>query len=297
MVTIVITSGCRWIGPGHPQVVQRTADLAANRGDGAAELVGNSRVVKVDEVAQDDRRALPGRQAAHCSDQPVAIGHRVLLVAHRGLREPFGRDLAPPSTTPARGREVDHDAAGVRRRMVGGSNLRPGPPHPEQGGLKEILGRRGIRGQHPGQPREVGGRVGHEGREVIGARVPHKDKDSLTQPNIASESVLVRAGRYVALMITERAELPVLPGREAEFEETFGRAKLIISAMPGFIGLTLSRCIERPSTYLLLVHWRTLEDHTDGFRGSPEYQEWRSLLHHFYDPFPVVEHFAEVDRA
>ena len=98
-------------------------------------------------------------------------------------------------------------------------------------------------------------------------------------------------------MITERAELPVRPGQEGEFEEAFRQAKLIISAMPGFIGLTLSRCIERPSNYLLLVHWQTLEDHTDGFRGSPEYQEWRSLLHHFYDPFPVVEHFSEVDRA
>ena len=98
-------------------------------------------------------------------------------------------------------------------------------------------------------------------------------------------------------VITERAELPVLPGREAEFEEAFRQAKLIISAMPGFIGLTLSRCVERPSSYLLLVQWETLEDHTEGFRGSVEYGRWRALLHHFYDPFPVVEHFTEVDRA
>ena len=99
------------------------------------------------------------------------------------------------------------------------------------------------------------------------------------------------------MVILEHAELPVVPGREAEFEAAFAEARTIIASMPGFAGLTLSRCLERPSTYLLLVHWERLEDHTEGFRGSPEYQQWRALLHHFYDPFPTVEHFATVLTA
>ena len=56
----------------------------------------------------------------------------------------------------------------------------------------------------------------------------------------------------------------------------------------------LQRCVERPGEYLLLVRWRTLEDHTAGFRGSPQYQDWKRLLHHFYDPFPVVSHYEAV---
>ena len=79
-----------------------------------------------------------------------------------------------------------------------------------------------------------------------------------------------------------------------EFERAFAQASDIISTMPGFRGLTLSRCLERPNVYLLLVEWDRLEDHTVGFRESTEYQQWRSLLHHFYEPFPVVEHFAPV---
>ena len=98
-------------------------------------------------------------------------------------------------------------------------------------------------------------------------------------------------------MILEHAVLPVLPGREAEFEEAFAKAKRIIAAMPGFAGLTLSRCLERPEGYLLLVQWERLEDHTQGFRGSADYQEWRTLLHHFYEPFPVVEHYEMVLTA
>jgi heme-degrading monooxygenase HmoA len=44
----------------------------------------------------------------------------------------------------------------------------------------------------------------------------------------------------------------------------------------------------------LLVRWDTIEDHTVGFRQSLEYQQWKSLLHHFYDPFPMVEHYESV---
>jgi heme-degrading monooxygenase HmoA len=98
-------------------------------------------------------------------------------------------------------------------------------------------------------------------------------------------------------MILEQALLPVKPGREIEFEAAFERAKTIISAITGFRSLTLSRCIERPETYLLLVEWERLEDHTEGFRGSAEYQQWRALLHHFYEPFPSVEHFRPVNLA
>lgn len=98
-------------------------------------------------------------------------------------------------------------------------------------------------------------------------------------------------------MVLEHALLSVVPGREAEFEEAFAQARRIIASMDGFGGLTLSRCVERPGTYLLLVTWRSLEDHTVGFRGSAGYDEWRRLLHHFYEPFPRVEHYEQVLTA
>jgi len=91
-------------------------------------------------------------------------------------------------------------------------------------------------------------------------------------------------------MILEHAQLDVLPDRTAAFEEAFGEAKSIIASMPGFRSLQLSRGIERPNGYLLLAEWETLQDHTEGFRGSAEYERSRELLHHFYDPFPTVEH-------
>jgi heme-degrading monooxygenase HmoA len=66
--------------------------------------------------------------------------------------------------------------------------------------------------------------------------------------------------------------------------------------MKGYIRHELQRSLETSSRYLLLVEWETLDDHTVGFRGSVEYQEWKRRLHHFYDPFPVVEHFEGIYR-
>jgi heme-degrading monooxygenase HmoA len=95
-------------------------------------------------------------------------------------------------------------------------------------------------------------------------------------------------------MVREHALLPVRPGTTDAFELAFAQATPLIAATPGFRGLTLSRSLESPATYLLLVEWDDVEAHESGFRGSERYAAWRELLHGFYDPFPVVEHFATV---
>ncbi len=96
-------------------------------------------------------------------------------------------------------------------------------------------------------------------------------------------------------MILEIAMLNIKPNLAPEFETAFKQASKIISSMNGYIEHELQKCLEQPNKYVLLVKWEKLEDHTVGFRESLEYQAWRALLHHFYDPFPMVEHFEIVD--
>ena len=92
-------------------------------------------------------------------------------------------------------------------------------------------------------------------------------------------------------MVIELAKLQVKTGQETAFEEAFDKAALIIASMPGYISHRLRKSPEQASRYLLLVEWQTLEDHTIGFRQSPQYQQWSELLHHFYAPFPAVEYY------
>lgn len=106
-----------------------------------------------------------------------------------------------------------------------------------------------------------------------------------------------REGGDAFAMILEVAILNVRPGQSEAFQAAFQQAQTILARMPGCQRHELRRCLEDRDRYLLLVDWDCLESHTEGFRGSPEYQRWRALLHPFYDPFPVVEHYESVPGA
>lgn len=92
-------------------------------------------------------------------------------------------------------------------------------------------------------------------------------------------------------MILEVAILNVKEGREKEFERDFLLAGQYISGIKGYIRHSLRKCLEQDNKYILLVDWESLEAHTVGFRQSSQYLEWKRLLHDYYDPFPVVEHY------
>ncbi len=92
-------------------------------------------------------------------------------------------------------------------------------------------------------------------------------------------------------MILEHALLTVRPDSHEEFEAAATRAREVISAAPGFRTFALHRGIESPDRYLLLVGWDTLEAHTEGFRGSPAFAEWRSHIGPFFDGQPEVDHY------
>jgi len=103
-------------------------------------------------------------------------------------------------------------------------------------------------------------------------------------------------------MILELAILDIKPGQEKAFEQDFAKAGQYISSIAGYKGHSLRKCMEKGNRYLLMVDWEDLQSHEMGFRQSEAYLEWKRLLHHYYDPFPTVEHYetvleqAKIDR-
>ncbi|WP_100610814.1 antibiotic biosynthesis monooxygenase family protein [Confluentibacter lentus] len=95
-------------------------------------------------------------------------------------------------------------------------------------------------------------------------------------------------------MILEVAILNVKKGQEKQFELDFAKAGQYISSIKGYVNHSLKKCIEQDNQYILLANWEKLEDHTIGFRQSSQYLGWKNLLHHYYDPFPLVEHYETI---
>lgn len=95
-------------------------------------------------------------------------------------------------------------------------------------------------------------------------------------------------------MVLEVVVLNVELSKQREFEAAFSSAQEIISSAKGYVSHQLQKCIEKDNQYILLVNWKHLEDHTEGFRGSAQFQQWKAALHHFYDSIPVVDHYEVV---
>lgn len=95
-------------------------------------------------------------------------------------------------------------------------------------------------------------------------------------------------------MIHEVVILNVKDGQTGKFEADFSIASDFIASAQGYISHSLGKCLEKENRYILHVKWESLEDHMEGFRNSEAFREWRKMLHHYYDPFPVVEHYIEI---
>ncbi len=95
-------------------------------------------------------------------------------------------------------------------------------------------------------------------------------------------------------MIVEIADLSIQPGQQASFLTAFAAASKVIARATGYRQHVLQHCLERDTRFVLLVEWETLEDHTEGFRQSPLFAEWRALIGPYFAAPPTVEHFAQV---
>lgn len=95
-------------------------------------------------------------------------------------------------------------------------------------------------------------------------------------------------------MVLEIADFLIREGDEQRFLDAYGDAVTLVTASPGCRSVRLVRGVENPQRFVLLVEWERLEDHTDGFRGSPAFQGWRAAVGPFFAAEPHVEHAVDV---
>ncbi|HEY3262577.1 MAG TPA: antibiotic biosynthesis monooxygenase family protein [Pseudonocardiaceae bacterium] len=91
-------------------------------------------------------------------------------------------------------------------------------------------------------------------------------------------------------MVLEIADFLIREGAEDAFTTAYRDAVKFITSSPGCRGARLVRGVENPQRFVLLVEWQRLEDHLDGFRGSPAFQQWRAAVGPFFAADPRVEH-------
>ena len=99
-------------------------------------------------------------------------------------------------------------------------------------------------------------------------------------------------------MILEIADIRILPGQQAAFEEALQRAlSTVASQAQGMQGWKVNKGVESPERFILQIFWATLEDHTEGFRQGPLFAQWRAIIGPFFAQPPQVEHFELVAKS
>jgi heme-degrading monooxygenase HmoA len=95
-------------------------------------------------------------------------------------------------------------------------------------------------------------------------------------------------------MVLEIADIAVKPGTEEQFTDAVREGIKYVSDTPGFGSARLTRSVESPSRFVLLIEWDSIEAHNVGFRESENFTRWRGLIGPFLDGAPHVEHVNDI---
>ena len=95
-------------------------------------------------------------------------------------------------------------------------------------------------------------------------------------------------------MVLEVALIDITPGQEDDFAAAYGKAHPILSTTPGCRSVRMTRGVESPSRFVLLIEWDSVEAHEDNFRATDRFTQWRGHIGPFFATPPRVEHFTDV---
>jgi heme-degrading monooxygenase HmoA len=95
-------------------------------------------------------------------------------------------------------------------------------------------------------------------------------------------------------MVLEVALIDITPGQEDDFAAAYGKARPILHSTPGCRSVRMTRGIESPSRFVLLVEWDSTDAHVENFRNTDRFGQWRALIGPYFSAPPVVEHFTDV---
>jgi heme-degrading monooxygenase HmoA len=96
-------------------------------------------------------------------------------------------------------------------------------------------------------------------------------------------------------MVLEVALITVVPGQEDDFTTAYAKARPILATTPGCRSVRMTRGVESPSSFVLLVEWDSVAAHEENFRATDRFGQWRGLIGPYFAVPPTVEHFTDVD--
>jgi heme-degrading monooxygenase HmoA len=96
-------------------------------------------------------------------------------------------------------------------------------------------------------------------------------------------------------MVLEVAIINIVAGREDDFVAAYGKAREVLVTTPGCRSARMTRGVETPTQFVLMVEWDSVDAHLENFRATDRFTQWRGLIGPYFDGAPRVEHFTDVE--
>ncbi|MGF7233704.1 MAG: antibiotic biosynthesis monooxygenase family protein [Frankia sp.] len=95
-------------------------------------------------------------------------------------------------------------------------------------------------------------------------------------------------------MVLEVGIIEVRVGDEKAFIDAYRQARRDLSGTLGCRSVRMTKGVESPSKFVLLVEWDSIAAHERNFRGTDRFTRWRDAIGPYLAAPPVVEHFEDV---
>jgi heme-degrading monooxygenase HmoA len=95
-------------------------------------------------------------------------------------------------------------------------------------------------------------------------------------------------------MILEVAVIEVVPGAERDFADAYRGIRPVLTSTPGCRSARMTRGVESPSRFVLLVEWDSVEAHEQEFRSTDRFAKWRAAIGPFFASPPDVQHVEDI---
>jgi heme-degrading monooxygenase HmoA len=94
-------------------------------------------------------------------------------------------------------------------------------------------------------------------------------------------------------MVLELAQFNISPGDETAFEAGYRSVVGVLRESAGLLSVRMTRGLESPSRFVLLVEWESLQAH-QAFRDSDRFATWRAAIGPYFAGPPQVEHYSDL---
>ena len=92
-------------------------------------------------------------------------------------------------------------------------------------------------------------------------------------------------------MTTEVIRYRVKEGEEEAFRQAYRDGGVFLERSPECLGYDVLQGVEEPQRFVVLIRWKSVERHLEGFRKGPDFPAFFTAVKPFFEAIEEMKHY------